>query len=399
MYYSSGIVSNREQRIEYYLSWGIPQDYKDCINYAQSIIDDIDETTDQQDYYKALYSIGFFLESCNDNEIMMCFDLIKQIECIPFFSGYGFKSFIQTVLPHHERLPTEITDPILNAASNCIRHELRNGGLLHTAKILYQIDENLLTPILKKCRKSWFTDHTIIVVKDGKKIRDKIYGPYLPSDDEFSDYIIRTVDPKLRLGQRKTISDVYSATYDQRKDMNAEAKSHKGLINKTIGDRDEKYVQLAFTSKITKVKENNIKNHNTPDFIVLNDSGIICAVAECRTHTSGMLKNNFYDAINHATKDKAPGWKLFCKKNNISENTPIIAVSVQDFNPRVLYMSHDEIKKIVESLTTKDKTVCCLLLIALDFVTYKHRIVVIKREGHDVPNVFKETAEFIDADF
>lgn len=384
-------MSTREQRIEYYRNWNVPENYEECLAFANKKISSSDDTLKGDDYYNVLFSVGIFLELCNEKEMKNCFDTIHYLLKIPFSWSRGFNCLIQVLLPHHNRLTDDIVKPILDEIECRIRNELRKGGLLDTARTLYFIDDSLLAPILKGCKLSWFTDHSIIVNKDGKKIKDRIPGPVIQPDDEFGKFIIETVQPKLRPSQTKTMSDVYAATYD-RGDLSSGAKSHKGLVNKTIGDRDEQYACLAFSSKIEKIKETNVKGHNTPDFKIIGGNGDICAVAECRTHLSGILKESCKDTIKHATVDKDPGWSVFCSKAKISETTPRIAVSIEDFNPRALYMPICNIKEIVKNLNVDWKGISCLVLILLDFFEYEHRIIVFKRIGYDVPDIFSDRA-------
>ncbi len=61
--------------------------------------------------------------------------------------------------------------------------------------------------------------------------------------------------------------DVCAATYDEG-ELSLGTKSHKGLVNKSIGDRDENYACLAFSSIIEKI---NVKGHNTPDFKIIGE--------------------------------------------------------------------------------------------------------------------------------
>lgn len=383
-------MSTREQRIEQYRNWNVPEDYESCLTFTNKSITSSDDTLKDCDYYKVLFSLGIFLEMCNEEEIKKSFDTIHGLLRIPFFWNNGFNSLIQALLPHHDRLPDDIVKPILYETERRIKNELRNGGLLNTARTLYFIDDNLLTPILKDCKLSWFTDHSITVVRDGKKIKDRVPGPILQPDDEFGKFIIETIQPKLRPGQTKTITDVCAATYD-RGELSSGAKYHKGLVNKIIGDRDEKYACLAFSSKIEKIKETNVKGNNTPDFKIIDRNGSICAVAECRTHLSRTLKESCSDAIKHATVDKDPGWNIFCSKAKISETTPRIAVSIEEFSPEALYKPTC-IKEIVKSLNVDWKGLCCLVLILLDYTEYDYSILVFKRVGYDVPDIFSDRA-------
>ena len=138
-----------------------------CFEKCFTVIRETDfDTVDSETvhrFFKASLSLGFILNNDPTKEqLETLMPYVKTLceKCI-HKEEQCFINFICQVLPHKKLLPDDIKDLIFDIASYSVTRDIYLSYYSGMVEVLFRNDRGMLIESLKRCDKSWFSDHLV----------------------------------------------------------------------------------------------------------------------------------------------------------------------------------------------------------------------------------------------